>query len=207
MQKINHVFTSAYHPQTNGKTERANGVIGKIISKLTYNDRTRWDECLEKAVWVTRIRPHSVTKVSPFFLVYGQDPKIPGDALPPLSLVEDLHSYTSTIDRISNLELERKKGITEQIRSREAMIKRHEETNIIGELYKEISFILMLNKRKKKLDPVYLGPFRIKKQTEFSTYKLETPVGEELKVLVHHSRLIPAYSQDGKFSGLWTKPS
>ncbi|PVU89342.1 hypothetical protein BB561_005411 [Smittium simulii] len=46
-------------------TKRANGVIGKILAKLTFKDKTRWDEFLKIAVWATRIRTHSVTKVSP----------------------------------------------------------------------------------------------------------------------------------------------
>ncbi|PVU96332.1 hypothetical protein BB561_001248 [Smittium simulii] len=35
-----------------------------------------------QAVWATRIRDHSITKISPYFLVYGANPRIPGDNMP-----------------------------------------------------------------------------------------------------------------------------
>ncbi|OMJ12611.1 Gag-Pol polyprotein [Smittium culicis] len=63
MQKVKHNLTSAYHPMANVKTERANGVIGKSLTKLAYKHKDRWDRYLNLAVWATRIRKHSVTKV------------------------------------------------------------------------------------------------------------------------------------------------
>jgi hypothetical protein len=38
---------------------------------------------LEQAVFATRIRPHSITRISPYRLVYGTGPKIPGDQTRP----------------------------------------------------------------------------------------------------------------------------
>ncbi|OMJ14519.1 Retrovirus-related Pol polyprotein from transposon [Smittium culicis] len=205
IQKIKHLFTSEYHPQTNGKTERVNGVIGNIIAKMAYRDKTKWDQYLGMAVWATRIRPHSVTKISPFFLVYGQEPRIPGDELPPTKLLAKLEEFTSTIERVNKLELTRMKGREEQNKAKGEMIKRHNEINGIQELYEEGSYVLMINKKKKKLDPKYLGHFKIIKQTGLSTYKLETPTGIVLKTLVRHNRLVPAYSSNDKFTELWTK--
>ncbi|PVU89678.1 hypothetical protein BB561_005208 [Smittium simulii] len=42
-------------------------------------------------------------------------------------------------------------------------------------------------------------------QTPFSTYKLQTPKGDQLNSLYHHSRLIPAYNLNNDFSKLWTR--
>jgi hypothetical protein len=42
-----------------------------------------WDKFLPQAVWATRVRKHSVTKKSPFYLVYGVEPRIPGNSTPP----------------------------------------------------------------------------------------------------------------------------
>ncbi|OMJ23900.1 hypothetical protein AYI69_g4825 [Smittium culicis] len=69
IQKVKHNLTSAYHPMSNGKTERANGVIGAALNKLAYRHKNKWDAYLDQAVWATRIWKHSVTKISPYFLV------------------------------------------------------------------------------------------------------------------------------------------
>ncbi|OMJ26087.1 hypothetical protein AYI69_g4081 [Smittium culicis] len=97
------------------------------------------------------------------------------------------------------------KGREEKNKAKGEMIKRHSEINGIQELYEEGSYVLMINKKKKKLDPKYLGPFKIIKQTGLSAYKLETPTGMVLKTLVHHNRLVPAYASNDKFTELWTK--
>lgn len=40
-----------------------------------------WDKFVDTAVFAARIRHHRSTGYSPFFLVYGREPKIPGDYL------------------------------------------------------------------------------------------------------------------------------
>ncbi|PVU90611.1 hypothetical protein BB561_004805 [Smittium simulii] len=55
------------------------------VKKLAYKQKNRWDLYLYQAVWATRIRQHSITKISPYFLVYGIDPRIPGDMLKPIT--------------------------------------------------------------------------------------------------------------------------
>src|SRR2546426_384006 len=49
-------FTTAYHPQSNGKTKRANGTIGAALTKYIYGHRNHWDEYLDTAVWATQVR-------------------------------------------------------------------------------------------------------------------------------------------------------
>ena len=61
---IQQCFTSAYHPRSNGKTDRTNGVIGKALTKYAFKHKHRWDEYLDTTVWATRVRQHSVTKHS-----------------------------------------------------------------------------------------------------------------------------------------------
>jgi transposase InsO family protein len=38
---IKHLATSAYHPHTNGKCKRLNGILGHIISKYVGTHRVR----------------------------------------------------------------------------------------------------------------------------------------------------------------------
>ncbi|KOS36133.1 hypothetical protein ACN38_g13162 [Penicillium nordicum] len=64
--------TTPYHPRTNGKVENFNGLIGRMLTKYLMGKPTRlWDEYLTKALFATRVREYTVTRKSPYFLVYG----------------------------------------------------------------------------------------------------------------------------------------
>src|SRR5438552_11956873 len=78
-----HKGTSPYHPRTNGKVEHLNGILEDMISKLLFGKPTKlWDLYLDQVLFACRIRTHSThstTKTSPFYLLYGRQPHLPGD--------------------------------------------------------------------------------------------------------------------------------
>jgi transposase InsO family protein len=52
----NHKGTSPYHPRTNGKVERLNGILEGILSKLLFQKPTKlWDQYLDAALFACRI--------------------------------------------------------------------------------------------------------------------------------------------------------
>ena len=77
--------TSGYHPQCNGQTERFNSVIAQCLSMVVQKDQKNWDDKLPYVLMAYRFTPHATTLESPFFLLYGRDPKLPVDIdlLPP----------------------------------------------------------------------------------------------------------------------------
>lgn len=74
IQKVN---TTAYHPQTDGLVENFNKTLRAMIVKYCHTYGTNWDEYLPRLLFAYRSKCHSSTLESPFFLLYGPDPRLP----------------------------------------------------------------------------------------------------------------------------------
>ena len=74
---------SAAHPQSNGRAERANGLILSGIKPRLVEPLQRapgvWIEELPAVLWSLRTKPNRSTGFTPFFLVYGSEAIIPAD--------------------------------------------------------------------------------------------------------------------------------
>ena len=78
--KTLHRDTSPYRPQTNGKAERLNGIVGAMLRKLLLNEPTKLSDLyLDQAVFDCCIRTYTATKTSSFYLLYDRHPHLLGD--------------------------------------------------------------------------------------------------------------------------------
>ena len=73
----NHIYSTPYHPQTNGIVERFNSTFVPQISKLQDTEGNNWDEYLQAVVFAYNTGIHKTTKYSPYELVYGRLPRLP----------------------------------------------------------------------------------------------------------------------------------
>ena len=74
-------------------------MLGHSITTLTEGTSNRWDEFLQQSLFALRVRKHAVTKYSPFYLLYGVHPRLPGDTNPVPSLLQPL-------DELEELEIQ-----------------------------------------------------------------------------------------------------
>ena len=95
---IHGLRTSAYHPETDGLSERFIHTLKTMIKAYSReeNNQRDWDEKLQLLQFAYNTACHSTTKYSPYYLMYGRTPKIPIDLISPsveLSLPQNMDDY------------------------------------------------------------------------------------------------------------------
>ena len=78
VEKVN---TSAYHPQTDGLIERFNRTLTDMLAKSVTQGAAEWDEKLPYVLFSYRASLQTSTGESPFFLLYGRDPRLPTETV------------------------------------------------------------------------------------------------------------------------------
>ncbi|CAF3807931.1 unnamed protein product [Rotaria magnacalcarata] len=80
LQKLigyNHIYSTSYHPQTNGVVERFNATFVAQIAKLQCSQHNNWDEFLQPVVFAYNTGIHKSIKFSPYELLYGRAARLP----------------------------------------------------------------------------------------------------------------------------------
>ncbi|MBW0557242.1 hypothetical protein O181_096957 [Austropuccinia psidii MF-1] len=73
--KISRDLSTAYHPETDGQTERVNQILEQYIWMYFSYHQDDWNTWLPLAEFAYNNSDHSSTKQLPFFTVYGRDPQ------------------------------------------------------------------------------------------------------------------------------------
>ena len=74
VEKLN---TTAYHPQTDGLVERFNRTLTDMLAKKVEQSEKNWDNHLPFVLFAYRASLQESTGESPFYLLYGRDPRLP----------------------------------------------------------------------------------------------------------------------------------
>ncbi|MBW0530294.1 hypothetical protein O181_070009 [Austropuccinia psidii MF-1] len=73
--KILRDVSTAYHPETNGQTERLDHILELYLWMYVSYHQGGWNTWLSPAEFSCNNSDHSSTKQSPFFTSYGRDPQ------------------------------------------------------------------------------------------------------------------------------------
>jgi transposase InsO family protein len=65
-------FSSAYHPQTNGQTERVNQILDDMLRACALQYRRSWDKSLPYAEFSYNNSYQESLKMAPFEMLYGR---------------------------------------------------------------------------------------------------------------------------------------
>jgi hypothetical protein len=196
---IKHRKTTPYNPKANGLTERANGIIGKILNKVVSAHKTDWDRKLPSAIHAYNTTEKTTTGKTPYFLVFGQE-AVHGvelqvetfrvmaarnaesrhETLPRLLAIEEL-------EEVRNAALERTKGV--QTKRKEDYDRKIPADHGI----REGGLVLLYDNRHKdfpgKLHTRWMGPFRVTRIFENGSLQLQDLQGQWLDTRVNGSRV------------------
>ncbi|SPO42040.1 related to Gag-pol polyprotein [Pseudozyma flocculosa] len=75
-----HNLSTAYHPQTDGQTERVNQVLEQYLRLYCSDEQDNWVDLLPTASFAYNNTVHATLGLSPFFACHGWHPKAHGEA-------------------------------------------------------------------------------------------------------------------------------
>lgn len=73
--------TTPYHPAGNGQCERFNRTLYTLLRTLPGPRKRDWASCLSQVLFCYNTTPHQGTGESPYYLMFGQEPRLPVDFL------------------------------------------------------------------------------------------------------------------------------
>jgi hypothetical protein len=181
---VKHAPSMAYHPRTDGQSERSNQWLETAIRFITDQKQKNWAPYLPIAQFAHNNWPSDTTRKSPFFLLMGFNPR-----------ADWIHA-TSPIPRVT-LRLEQIKEA--RVQAREAMIKAQQSwvKNRDTPKYKEGDLVwlegknLRINQPTAKLAPRRHGPFKINQVMSAVNYRLELPTQWSIHPVFHIDLLTP----------------
>ena len=189
--QIQHLMSTPYHPQTNGLVERFNRTLIEGLSKIVMQHVEDWDKYIAPVLFAYRTSKHSTTKITPFFLVYGREAKLPTDDT---KLEEERSLVTHIATQIDELPIVRHQ-IKQQIGHEQQKQKdRHDAQMKNVKMYnigdKVLYYRALLDKQwSGKLEPKWKGPYYIHAILGNGAYKLCETNGKVLKAPVNGTYL------------------
>ena len=201
-------MSTAFHPQTDGQTERMNRVLEEMLRAFGFSALRSWDLHLPECEFAINNAFNESIRNTPFFLNYGRHPKTPSSIAMPR---RDGTSNGTSKGTSSNDSMEWIKNLHSAIdEARKALLcaqerqKRYANKGRRELHFEEGDWVLLDSKHirikvdgPRKLMARFLGPFQVLKQIGRVAYELKLPPAMEMHDVFHVSLLRP-YNREGE---------
>jgi len=184
-------LSTAFHPQTDGTTERFNQEIEAYLSIYCASHPEDWVDALPILEFTHNNRRHSDRKHTPFELMTGTNPL----AIP---LTHEYTKYPSVEERLSSLTSNREEALAAHEFARSRMLQRI-KSNFKPFLVGQKVWLEARNLKtvyNKKIAPKREGPFEIAKVLSPLTYSLRLPSTWRIHNAFHVCLLTPYVEND-----------
>ena len=192
-------MSTAYHPQTDGQTERTNRTLEDMLRAYVNHRQTDWDEHLVAAEIACNNAVQASTGFSPFYLSHGQHPNLPMRSSVGTDAETRNVSASEAIERMNEAMRKAKENLhaAQQRQKQYADQSRREETYEQGEQVLLSTANLNNEQRAPKLLPRFIGPFPITRVVSPVAYELQLPPAySRVHPVFHVSKLRKWHSSD-----------
>jgi hypothetical protein len=188
------LFSSVYHPQTDGQTEVVNRSLGDLLRSLVTEHHSQWDHILPQAEFAYNDSVNQSTGKSPFQVVYGMQPRG----------ISELRDSEQTATRSASAQefAEAMKELHSQVKERR--LKSSQEYKRRADQHRrqlqfEVGDLVLAHLRKErflrgtynKLKMKKIGPCRVLKKFGTNAYEIELPDGIGISPIFNVSDLYP----------------
>jgi hypothetical protein len=189
-------MSTAYHPQSDGQTERVNSTIEAYLRTYCNREQNDWSELLPLAEYAYNNSATTATGMSPFYANYGFNPR---SNWPRRNVVGNPASKIYA-HWITDIHTECRKTLEE---TRARMGRYHDQRRQEPPRYKTGDLVMLdgrnikTRRPSKKLDDKLYGPFRIEKIVSPTAYRLTLPRKWKIHNTFHVALLEP-YRQSAR---------
>jgi len=184
-------LSTAYHPQTDGQTERINQELEQYLRVFIDHRQEQWPDWLEMVEFAYNNKIHVATKTLPFKANYGQDPRMGFEG----KRKGKYKAAGKFIEKIKKIQEEAKAALG---KAQEKMKKFGDRRRGKGEEYKVGDLVLlsmkdlkwqMKGRRLEKLTKRFVGPYKVKEIISSNAIELELPNSIKIHPVVNISRV------------------
>jgi len=168
-------LSMAYHLQTDGQTERTNQRLEQYLRMSVNHRQNNWSEWLATAEFAFNNKVHTATKISPFKVNYGREPRM-GFDIRKKEKNEKAEEFAREIkERYEEARAALVKAQKEMKRQADRNRKEAEEYRVGDKmLISTKDFLMELMKRTmKKLTEKFIGPYMVKNIVSENAVELE----------------------------------
>lgn len=174
--------STAFHPQTDGSTERANRTLIEQLRSFVANDQRNWDTLLPQLQQATNDAVCQSTGFTPFFMNNGRvrrtllDAELERDGVAQRGAYPGADALASRMKAAqeharAQIEIAQAKNIADSSRGRrEAVIQRGDKVWLSNR-----NMLLNDPERVRKLEPLYVGPYLVLEMCGSNAARLQLP--------------------------------
>jgi hypothetical protein len=179
--------STAFHPQTDGSTERANRTLIEQLRGFVANDQSNWDTLLPQLQQATNDAVCQSTGFTPFFMNNGRvrrtllDAELERDGVAQRGAYPGADALASRMKSAheqarAQIEIAQAKNIADSSRGRrEAVIQKGDKAWLSNR-----NMLMSDPGRARKLEPLYEGPYLVLEMCGSNAAKLQLPAGCKL---------------------------
>lgn len=185
--KIERKLSTAFHPQTDGQTERINQIMEQYLRAFCGYEQDDWVTLLPFAEFSYNNAESASTKVSPFLANYGFNPSMDYDrAVVPqsneVSLLDDIKEVQNYLTQELTLAQERYKHFADDRRSVADKLE-------VGDRAWVSTENIRTTRPMKKLDYQWIGPYKVTRKINDVAFEVALPASIRIHNVFHSSKL------------------